>query len=168
MTNLLPWWARLAFVALFAFSFYALGVSRGEQRAGQRHIDYVQAQAKQSIKIAQRQQEVVVKTEVKMRDRVQVIYKQGEEIEKQVPIYITSLDDQRFAVSNGWVRLYDAAFAGESPGPATELDHEPARISTAAIADANAFNATVCRQWREQALGWREFYANQQRVSIGK
>lgn len=157
-----PWWARVGFVGLFALTFYAFGVTHGERVEGQRHIDYVNAQAQAAIKLVQRQQEVVVKTEVKMRDRVQVIYKQGEEIEKQVPIYITSIDDQRFAVSNGWVRLYDAAFAGEPPGPATELDHEPARISTAAIAEANAFNATACRQWREQALGWREFYSQLQ------
>lgn len=159
MTNVLPWWARLAFVCLFGFSFYALGISKGEQRTGQRHIDYVQAQAQQAIKITKRQQEVVVKTEVRMRDRVQVIYKQGEEIEKLVPVYITDADDQRFSVSNGWVRLYDAAFAGESPGPATELDHEPAGIPTAAIAEVTIHNATSCRQWREQALEWREFYA---------
>lgn len=158
MMAALPLWARCAFFALSSLVFFAFGVTYGERRAGQKHIDYVQAQAAKSIAIAKRQQEIVVKTEVKMRDRVNVIYKQGEEIEKLVPIYITGLDDQRFSVSNGWVRLYDAAFAGESPGPATEFDHEPAGIPISAISEVTTHNATSCRQWREQALGWREFY----------
>lgn len=158
MTNIVPLWGRFVFVAVLAFAFYVLGIAKGEQKAGQRHIDYVQAQAQKSIRIAKRQQEIVVKTEIKVRDRVHVIYKQGEEIEKLVPIYITSADDQRFAVSNGWVRLYDAAFSGDSPGPATEFDARPSEIPISAIAEVTAHNATSCRQWREQALAWREYY----------
>lgn len=153
---------RLIFIVAFAGFMFILGVLHGERKAGQKHIDYVNAQAQQTIKVIKRQQDVVVKTEVKMQDRIQVIYKQGAEIEKLVPIYITGLDDQHFSVSNGWVRLYDAAFSGDPPGAPTEFDHEPSELPISAISEVNTHNATSCRQWREQALGWREFYANQQ------
>ncbi|BBE08561.1 Uncharacterized protein MCB1EB_0400 [Mycoavidus cysteinexigens] len=39
-----------------------------------------------------------------------------------------------------------------------EFDREPTSISLAEVAEADAFNASVCWQWREQALGLREFY----------
>ncbi|BBE09749.1 Uncharacterized protein MCB1EB_1588 [Mycoavidus cysteinexigens] len=48
------------------------------------------------------------------------------------------------------------AFAGHTV--ATEFDREPAYVSIAEIAEANAFNANVCYQWREQALGLKAFY----------
>ncbi len=165
MINILPWWARAAFFALSALVFFAFGVTHGERRAGQKHIDYVQAQAEKSIKIAKQQQEAAFKTEIKYRDRINVIYKQGAEIEKQIPIYITVSDDQRFAVSNGWVRLYDAAFTGELTSAAADTDHEPSELPISAIAEINTHNATACRQWREQALGWREFYENLRKAS---
>lgn len=150
--------SRIVFIASFAAFMFVLGVMHGERSAGQRHIDYIEAQAAKSIAIVKRHQGIVAKAEVKMLDRVNVIYKQGEEIEKLIPIYITGLDDQRFSVSNGWVRLYDSAFSGEPPIAATELDHEPSELPISAISEVNTHNATACRQWREQALGWREFY----------
>lgn len=161
----LPWWARAGFLALFALTMFAFGVTHGERRAGQKHIDYVQTQAQKAIKIVQRQQEVVTKTEVKVRERVRVIYKQGEEIEKQVPVYITSADNGLFGVNVGFVRIVDAAWSGEPPEPASESDRESSRIPLATVAQVAAHNATSCRQWREQALEWRVYYEKLQKAS---
>jgi hypothetical protein len=48
-----------------------------------------------------------------------------------------------------------------SDSPA-ESDREPAGISLAEIAETLAFNANICHQWRDQALGCRAFYRNLQ------
>ncbi|MBY0243046.1 MAG: hypothetical protein K2X55_27435 [Burkholderiaceae bacterium] len=135
-----------------------LGVMLGERVAGQRHIDYITAQAAQTVAIGRAQTKVVLQTEIKYRDRIKTIYVKGDEIEKQVPVYVTAADDQRCVVNTGFVRAYNAAWSGDLAGAAADADREPAGISLAEVAEADAFNATTCRAWREQVIGWREFY----------
>lgn len=131
---------------------------RCERVAGQRHIDYVTAQAAQTIKIAKAQQIVVTKTEIEYRDRIQKIYVKGDVIEKEIPVYVTQADNARCTINAGFVRIYDAAWSGEPAGPAAESDREPASVSLAEAADVGTHNATACLAWREQALGLRGFY----------
>ena len=156
----LPGWARLLTLASVAASVFALGVMRGERWAGERHIDYVTRQAAQTVAIARAQAEVVVRTEIKYRDRIQKIYVKGEEIERQVPIYVTPADSAACSVNAGFVRAYNAAWTGDSAGAAEGADREPSGVSLAAVAEADAHNAASCRVWREQVLGFREFYSN--------
>ena len=168
MNIILPVWTRwVALLVVGTFTFL-LGQLRGERVAGQRHVDYMTAQAKQTIKVAQAQTKVVIQTEIKYRDRIQKIYIKGNEIEKQVPIYITDADSARFGVNVGFVRVVAAAWSGEPAGPAAESDREPAAIPLDDVATVEAGNATSCRIWREQALGWRAFYADQQVAINGK
>jgi hypothetical protein len=154
----LPWWARWLVLALAVAFVFMFGQMRGERIAGQRHIDYVERQAGQTAKIAKAQEKVVVQTEIAYRDRIQKIYVQGDVIEKEVPVYVTQADDRNCSINAGFVRSYDAAWAGEPAGPATESDREPAGVSLSEVGEADAFNAKVCRAWREQAIGLREFY----------
>ncbi|BBE09781.1 Uncharacterized protein MCB1EB_1620 [Mycoavidus cysteinexigens] len=100
------------------------------------------------------------------RDRIKIVKEKGETIIKEVPIYVTQADTDRFGVNVGFVRLYNAAFANEPTGPPNEFDREPASISIAEIAEVNAYNANVCWQWREQALGLRAFYRQLQSSQI--
>lgn len=158
-TNIvIPPWARwLALAVAFAFVFL-FGQLRGERIAGERHIDYVSNQAAQSVRIAKAQAKVVVQTEIKYRDRIQKIYVQGDVIEKEVPVYVTQADNAGCTVNAGFVRIHDAAWTGEPPGPPADSDRESSGISLAAVGEAGAFNAKTCRAWREQTLGWREYY----------
>lgn len=158
LTFVLPWWARAGLLALLGALVFMLGQLHGERVAGQRHLDYVTAQVAQTTRIAQAQTKVVIETQVKYVDRIKTIYKQGEVIEKQVPIYVTAADNAGCSVNAGFVRLHDAAWSGDVAGAAADSDREPAAVSLAAVAETNAANATACRAWREQALGWREFY----------
>lgn len=151
-------WPRLLAGALAVAVVFGLGVMQGERVAGQQHVAYVAAQAAQSVKIAQAQAKVVVQTEIKYRDRIQKVYVKGNEIEKQVPVYVTAADNLRYGVNVGFVRSYNAAWSGDVAGPAAESDREPAGIPLADIAETDAANATSCRAWREQAIGMREFY----------
>lgn len=158
VTQLIPWYVRALVAVAAGAVIYLLGMMHGERSAGQAHIDYVSAQAAQSVKVAQAQMKVVIETQVKYVDRIKTIYKQGETIEKQVPIYITDADDSACTINTGFVRIHDAAWANQPAGPAADTDREPSGISLTDVAETNAFNATACLAWREQALGLREFY----------
>jgi len=162
LLSLIPLPARVVISVVVGIVLYLLGMMHGERSAGQAHIDYVSAQAAKSVKVAQEQMKVVIETQVKYVDRTKTIYTQGETIEKQVPIYVTAADDSACTINTGFVRIHDAAWTGEPPGSATSADREPAGIPLAEVAETNAFNATACLAWREQALGLREFYAKMQ------
>jgi hypothetical protein len=161
----LPWWARWLVLASAAAVFGTICYNKGKQVKGEEHLAYVAEQAQRTSKIAKAQQVVVAQTQIKYVDRIKTVYAKGETIEKQVPIYITSADAARFAVNAGFVRLYDAAWKGVAPGPATDSDREPAGISLAQVVEADVSNATSCRAWRELALGLREHYLRLQSVT---
>jgi hypothetical protein len=165
LKEVLPWWARWLALASAAAVFGTICYNKGKQDEGEKHIAYVNQQAERSNKIAKAQQVVVAQTQIKYVDRIKTIYVKGETIEKQVPIYITQADNVRFAVNAGFVRLYDAAWSGEDPGPAVDSDREPAGVSLAQVAAVDAGNAASCRGWRELALGLREYYADLQRAT---
>jgi hypothetical protein len=161
----LPWWARWLALVSAAAVFGTICYNKGKQDEGEKHIAYVNQQAERSIKIVKAQQVVVAQTQIKYVDRIKTIYTKGETIEKQVPTYITQADNDRFTVNAGFVRVYDAAWSGDDPGPAADSDREPAGISLAQVAAIDAGNATSCRAWRELALGLRENYINLQSVT---
>ncbi|MBR7792298.1 hypothetical protein KDM87_06770 [Undibacterium sp. FT147W] len=164
LLTLIPLPARIAIVVAAGIALYMLGMLHGERSAGQAHIDYISKQAAQSVKVAQAHAKIVIETQIKYVDRIKTIYKQGETIEKQVPIYITADDNAGCTINTGFVRIHDAAWTGEPPGSATSADREPAGIPLAEVAETNAFNATACLAWREQALGLREFYQKLKKV----
>lgn len=163
-TYLIPAPVRLLIVAAIACIGFAFGFCTGEQRAGQVHIDYVAKQAAASVRVAQAQMKVVTQTQVKYVDRFHTIYQKGMEIERQVPVYVNAADNDRCTVNAGFVRSHNAAWEGVDPGTPADSDRKPASFSLADVAEANAANATACRAWREQALGWREFYNELQRA----
>lgn len=162
MSNILPAPARWVALAGITVAMFLLGALHGERSAGQRHVDYVQAQVARGLVIAKARAQVVVQTEVKYRDRLKTIYVKGEEIEKQVPVFVTAADNAECRVNAGFVRSYNAGWAGEPAGPAASADRDPSGVSLAEVAETNSHNATACLAWRELALGLREYYAKQQ------
>ena len=164
MNKLLSAPSRWFALAGIAAVMYLMGMLHGERVAGQQHIDYVQAQAARGVAVARAQTQVVVRTEIKYRDRIQKIYLKGEVIEKQVPVYITAADNAECRINAGFVRSHDAAWAGEPAGPAASADRDPAGVSLAEVAETNVHNATTCLAWRELALGLREHYLKQQEI----
>lgn len=163
-----PPWVKYAVAIGLVAAAYGLGRLHEARRGADTMIDYIGKQAAQTVRLIERQAKVVTVTETKYRDRIQKIYVQGATIETKVPVYIQSTDTDRFAVNAGFVRVLDAAWTGDAVGPASDSDREPAGIPLDEIAAVEAANATSCRAWREQALGWREFYANQQLAINGK
>ncbi|MBC3927765.1 hypothetical protein [Undibacterium sp. CY21W] len=162
LNNIVPWYVRALVTVAAGTVIYLLGMMHGERSAGQAHIDYISAQAAKSVKVSQAQMKVVIETQVKYVDRIKTIYKQGETIEKQVPIYITDADNAGCTINTGFVRSYNAAWTNQPAGSVAESDREPAGIPLAEVAETTAFNATACIAWREQALMLRELYTKLQ------
>ncbi len=163
-----PGWVKYAAMAVVAVAIYFLGQLHGERVAGQAHTDYILKQASQTVLIGQAQGKVVTVIQTEYKDRIQKIYVQGEKIETVIHDLVVPADDDRFGVNVGFVRAYNAAWSGDAPGPANDLDREPAAVPLSAVGSAETQNATTCRVWREQALGWRAFYASQQKAINGE
>ncbi len=127
-------------------------------------VSYRAEIASANARLAKAQASVVTRVEVRYRDRIKVVKEKGDAIIQEVPVYVTSEDSARFGVNIGFVRSYNAAFSGIAPRSPAESDREPAGIPLTEIAETNAFNARVCWQWKEQALGWRDFYRQLQKT----
>ncbi len=164
----MPAWAPWAAAALAVALGYGTGRLHEARIGAAVLVKYQQAQLAKTVRIIEKQIEVRTVVETKYVDRIKKIYVQGETIEKHIPTYITAADTARFGVNAGFVRIIDAAWSGEPVGPATDSDREPAAIPLDEVAAVETGNATSCRVWREQALGWREFYAKQQVAINGK
>ena len=164
----LPSWAKWAAIAALMVAVYGAGRLHEARRGADALADYIGKQAAQTAVIIKKQVEVRTVVQTKYVDRVQKIYVQGETIEKSIPTYIQPADTDRFAVNAGFIRVLDAAWSGEPVGPAADSDREPAELSLDAVAGSEVANATSCLTWREQALGWREFYVRQQVAINGK
>lgn len=157
-----PWAAGGAIVVGMTAGAYGLGRLQEARIGAAALVDYKSQQAARTVTIIQKQVQVVTKTEIEYRGRVQKIYLQGASIEKRIPQYIQPDDDRHFAVNVGFVRVLDGAWAGRVDGPADDSDKHPSGIPLSGIAAVEAGNITSCRAWREQALGWRVFYSRQQ------
>jgi hypothetical protein len=164
----LPPWAKWAAAAALLATVYGVGRLHEARRGADAMADYLAKQAGQAVRIVERQAKVVTVTETKYRDRIKTVYVQGATIENSIPDYVQPADIGRFAVNAGFVRVLDAAWAGQAVGSAADSDREPADVPLDQVAGAQVHNATSCRAWREQAIGWREFYARQQVAINGK
>ena len=97
----------------------------------------------------------VVVTKVVERERV--IYKTGQTITKEVPVYVTPAADAACTLTRGFVRLHDAAAANLLPGPAEPADAGPAGVALSAATETVADNYTTCHAIRNQLIGWQEW-----------
>lgn len=98
------------------------------------------------------------RVETKVIERVRIVRERGKAIVKEVPVYVTVESDERCTVPRGFVRVHDAAASGEAPGAPARSDGEAAGVALSRVADTVAENYTECRVWREQVIGWQEFY----------
>jgi len=160
----LPRWGKWMAIAALCVAMYGFGRLQEARRGADAMSEYLSAQSARTVMIDRAQAKVVVQTEIKYRDRFQKIYVKGDVIEKQVPVYVTAPDNSQCSINVGFVRAYDAAWAGEPAGPVASSDRDAAGVSLAEVAQTNAFNATACLAWRELALGLREYYGKQQAI----
>ena len=98
----------------------------------------------------ERQAQATVKVVTQYVDRVRVVREKGDTIIKEVPVYVPVQADAACTINRGFVRLHDAAAAGELPEPARDADAAAAGIALSAVAGTVATNYQTCHENAEQ------------------
>ena len=108
----------------------------------------------------------MVEREARARDAYAKLAAERREIfitlQKEVPVYVTSLADSRCIVPRGFVQHHDAAAAARAapdPGPAGGPVDADSGIALSAVAGTVAGNYAICHDAIAEVRRWREWYA---------
>jgi hypothetical protein len=155
--TLIPWPYRLLALVLLAVALIGFGWIKGAVHVQAQWDAAVQQQALQTSATRLRQAEATVKVVTEYVDRVRVVREKGDTIIREVPVYVPVQADAACTINRGFVRLHDAAAAGELPEPAGDADAPAAGIALSTVAETVAGNYQSCHENAEQlrALqGW--------------
>ena len=156
--------AKWGVIALLVAAFGGWSWFKGNEHGTQKLIDYQAEQSRETVRLTAAREKIVRVVDVKYRDRIQTIYTQGDTIEKEVKVYVTSTDDAGCVVPVGFVREHNAAWAGTPAGSPAESDRGPSGVPLSEVATAGAGNATACLAYKTQRDGLIEFYRKLQAV----
>ncbi|AOS78284.1 MULTISPECIES: hypothetical protein [Hydrogenophaga] len=148
--TLIPWPYRLLALALLAAALIGFGWIKGAGHVQAQWDAAIQQQTLQAATMRQRQAEATVKVVTEYVDRVRVVREKGDTIIKEVPVYVPVQADVACTINRGFVRLHDAAAAGDLPEPAGDADAAAARIALSAVARTVASNYQTCHENAEQ------------------
>ena len=155
--SLIPWPYRLLALAALAVALIGFGWVKGAGHVQARWDAAVQQQTLQATAVRERQALATVKVVTEYVDRVRIVREKADTIVKEVPVYVPVQADAACTINRGFVRLHDAAAAGELPEPAQDADAAAAGIALSAVAGTVAANYQTCHETAEQlrALqGW--------------
>lgn len=119
----------------------------------------------EKLRISQHKTEVVqqqVKVETKVVteyvDRVKVVYKQAAAIIKEVPVYVTKIDDSRCTINGGFVSVWNAANAGVPlSGTPSSADAAPSGIVLSDVAAQHVDESTYTRGLEAQLTALQDW-----------
>lgn len=118
------------------------------------------AAAKAGRQLAERNAKVTTEVGAKVEKRQAEIRVVTKELIRDVPKYITVQSDARCVVPAGFVSLHDQAAAGvRSPDPAGFAAEAPSDVALSTVGETVAANYGTCNVWREQVIGWQEWWA---------
>lgn len=101
---------------------------------------------------------IVTRIETRVQTRIRTIEKRGNDIVREVPVYVTQESDRRYLLPDGFVRVHDAAARNEAPGPAAVTDADPSGIALSASAALIGGSYTEYHACRAQVIEWNAFY----------
>ena len=148
--NLIPRPYRWLAIAALAVALTGLGWVKGAGHVQSQWDAAVHQQTLQIAAVRQRQAEATVQVVTRYVDRVRVVREKGDTIIKEVPIYVPVQADAACTINRGFVRLHDAAAAGELPEPARDTDAAAAGVALSAVAGTVAANYQTCHVNAEQ------------------
>ena len=148
--SLIPWPYRLLALVALAITLIGFGWINGAEHVQARWDASVQQQTLQATAVRERQAQATVKVVTEYVDRVHVVREKGDTIIKEVLVYVPVEADAACTINRGFVRLHDAAAAGELPDPAGDADAAAAGIALSAVAGTVAANYQTCHENAEQ------------------
>ena len=120
--SVIPWPYRLLVLAVLGVALVGFGWIKGASHVQAQWDAAIQQQALQTAAIRERQSQATVKVVTQYVDRVRIVREKGETIIKEVPVYVPVQADAACTINRGFVRLHDAAAAGDLPEPARDAD----------------------------------------------
>ena len=105
----------------------------------------------------QEQAQATVKVVTQYVDRVRVVREKGDTIIKEVPVYVPVQADAACTINRGFVRLHDAAAAGELPTPAGDSDAAASGLALSTVAGTVTANYQTCHETAEQLRALQEW-----------
>ena len=147
---MIAWPYRLLALAALGIAVFGFGWLKGASHVQAQWDAAVQKQTLQASAIRERQAQATVKVVTEYVDRVRIVREKGDTIVKEVPVYVPVQADAACTINRGFVRLHDAAAAGELPEPAREADAATAGIALSAVARTVAANYQSCHENAEQ------------------
>ena len=148
--SLIPWPYRWLALVLLAAALFGFGWIKGAGHAQTQWDAAVQQQTLQATAIRERQALATVKVVTEYVDSVRIVREKGDTIIKEVPVYVPVQADAACTINSGFVRLHDAAAAGELPEPARDADAAAAGIALSTVAGTFAANYQTCHENAEQ------------------
>ena len=143
--------AGLAFTWLALFLFFAWGHHSGSSSVQKKWDAERAAQAAAIADTRIQHADAAARVVTRYVDRVRTVREVGETIVREVPVYVPVEADADCRIPVGFVRLHDAAAAGDGlPQPAGAADAAPAGVALSAVAETVAGNYTACHETGEQ------------------
>ena len=148
--NLIPWPYRWLALVLLAAALIGFGWIKGAGHVQAQWDDAVRQQTLQAAAVRERQAQATVKVVTEYVDRVRIVREKGDTIIKEVSVYVPVQADAACTINRGFVRLHDAAAAGELPEPARDADAAAAGLALSAVAGTVTANYQTCHENAEQ------------------
>ena len=148
--SVIPWPYRLLVLAVLGVALVGFGWIKGASHVQAQWDAAIQQQALQTAAIRERQSQATVKVVTQYVDRVRIVREKGETIIKEVPVYVPVQADAACTINRGFVRLHDAAAAGDLPEPARDADAAATGIALSAVVGTVAANYQTCHENAEQ------------------
>ena len=155
--SVIPWPYRLLALTALGIALVGFGWIKGASHVQARWDAAIQQQALQTAAIRERQAQATVKVVTQYVDRVRIVRETGETIIKEVPVYVPVQADAACTINRGFVRLHDAAAAGELPEPARDADAASAGIALSAVAGTLTANYQTCHENAVQLRALQEW-----------
>lgn len=155
--SLIPWPYRWLALALAAAALIGFGWIKGAGHVQAQWDAAVHQQTLQAAAARERQAQATVKVVTQYVDRVRVVREKGDTIIKEVPVYVPAQADAACTVNRGFVRLHDAAAAGELPTPAGDPDATASSIALSTVAGTVTANYQTCHETAEQLRALQEW-----------
>ena len=147
-------------VAIVSFSLYMEG---GIANEAEWKLKVKEAEAKVAQKETQAV-EATVKVVTKYVKTVETIKEKGDVIIKEIPMYITKVDDSMCAVPNGFVLLHDSASRNEVPDTARNTNAGASGVKISEVAGTVVENYTTYHEVSAQLKALQQWLKEQQAI----
>ena len=151
---------QVASIAILVFGVYMEGGIATQEKWQVRVAEVKLEMAKKETASA----EITTKIVTKYINKVQIVKEKGNEIIKQVPVYITKDADAKCDVPTGFVMLHDSASRNEVPDPTRKVDGTTSAVKISGVAETVIVNYTTYHQVAEQLKSLQEWIKEQQKV----